>query len=261
MFVMTNTDIIILTTFSSMANLSVYSVYALIINGIRKGIKAFTNALEAPFGNMIAKNEKKALYENLSIIELIMYSMSTIIYTVAIIIILQFVSVYTKGISDANYLVPLFAYILLVAQFFDSIRNPYQLVVQAAGHYKQTKVGSIIEPIINITLSTVFVLKYGLVGVAIGTLVATVFRTIQYSFYMCKNIVKRNQLITIFKIFVSIVESLTIILVINILKLDFTSNFMQLIINFIIVLIISCFVVLLSNYFIFRKDYKNTIKK
>lgn len=260
-FVMNNTDCIILTAFSNMLELSVYTVYNMVIRSLKGIIQSFSNGLEAAFGNMIAKEQNEVLRENVSIIELILYSISTIMYVVTTLLILSFVSIYTKGVNDVNYIRPAFAYILIVAQFFNSIRLSYQLVVQAAGHYKQTKKGAIIEPILNIVLSIVGVIKFGLIGVAIGTLIATILRTMQYSFYMCKNIVKRSNLITIYKIMISFMEGALIIIIVKSLHLQEATNYLDWINNGIIVGLISTVVVVLVNYLLFNKDCKNLLKK
>ena len=206
-FVMNNTDVMVLTTFSDLLEVSVYSVYNMVISGLRRLIVSFSTGLEAAFGNMIAKNEKKVLHENVAVIELVMYGVSTIMYTCTAVLILGFVSIYTNKVTDVNYIRPAFAYIIILAHFFNGIRMPYQMVVQAAGHYKQTKKGAIIEPILNIVLSIIFVFRYGLIGVSIGTLAATVFRTVQYSMYMRRNLVIRSWIITPLHICVSMIES------------------------------------------------------
>lgn len=260
-FVMSNTDVLILTAFTNILEVSVYSVYSLVVNGLKRGIMSFANGLEAAFGNIIANNEEKALMENVSIIEYIIYSVSTIVYTSAILLILQFVSVYTKGINDVNYLRPVFAYILLIAQFFNGIRLPYQLVVQAAGHYKQTKIGAIIEPIINLGISLILVIKFGLSGVAIGTLVATIFRTIQYSIYMCKNIVNRSQYITLFKCLIAFFEAGLIFIIVDRLHLNMPQNYFQWCINAVFVVSVGCIVVGVGSILFYRKDINLFIYK
>ena len=58
-----NTDITILTFFTSLIEVSIYSVYSLVVKGIKSIIQSFTNGIDATFGDMIAKNEKdKDLY-------------------------------------------------------------------------------------------------------------------------------------------------------------------------------------------------------
>ncbi len=260
-FVMNNTDIMVLTIFSNMLEVSVYSVYNLVINGIKKTVQSFTNGLEAAFGNMIAKDEKKALKQNLGVVETMLYSLSTIICVCSAVLILDFVRLYTHNIVDVDYIRPVFAYTIILAQFFSIIRLPYQVVVQAAGHYKQTKMGAMIEPVINIVLSVVFVFKYGLIGVAVGTLAATVYRTIQYSMYMSKNLVKRSIFIVVFKILLSFVEAIVIFAIIWSFHLESPINYYKWIMNACITVMVTTVIVMTGNIIFFRRDTVNLFKK
>ena len=260
-FVMNNTDVIVLTIFTNMLEVSVYSVYNMVIHGLKRAVYALSSGLEAAFGNMIAKGENRVLKENVGIIENLIYATSTIVYTCAALLILSFVSIYTRKVTDVEYIRSAFAYIIIFSQFFNGVRIPYQLVVQAAGHYKQTKIGAIVEPIINISLSVFFVFKYGLVGVAVGTLAATIFRTLQYSMYMRKNIVIRNKLITIFRMMVSFVESGIIIVLVKLIKLDFPEGYSEWVLNAIIIGLISLSIVTIGNTICFKKDMIGAYKK
>lgn len=260
-FVMTNTDIMVLTVFTNMLEVSVYSVYNLVVHGLKKTLQSFTNGLEAAFGNMIANNEEKNLRKNVGVIETMLYGVSTIIYTCAVILILDFVKIYTHKIVDVNYIRPAFAYVIIIAHFFNGIRMPYQVVVQAAGHYKQTKTGAIIEPIINISLSIIFVFRFGLVGVAVGTLAATVFRTIQYSFYMSKHLVKRSWGVVLLRIFASFAEATIAIIIYNLLHLPSPENYFAWVLNAIPAFIISFCVVFVGSFILFRQDSVRMIGK
>lgn len=187
-FVMANTDVIVLTAFVPMSEVSVYSVYNLIANGLRKLVLNFTSGLEGAFGSMMAKDEKQVLRSNFEIIHFLIFTVASVVYTSAALLILDFVKLYTKGISDAAYIRPAFAYLLILGQFFLCVRQPYQVLVQAGGHYRETRDGAILEPILNIVISVAVVARFGLVGVVCGTLAATVFRTLQYSFYVSRHI-------------------------------------------------------------------------
>ena len=65
-------------------------------------------------------------------------------------------------------------------------------MVSAAGHYKETKAGAIGEDAINLGLSLLLVKPLGLVGVALGTVVAMSFRTLYNVWYLSKNILHRS---------------------------------------------------------------------
>lgn len=260
-FVMNNTDVMVLTVFTNMLEVSVYSVYNMILNGLKRGVLAFSRGLESAFGDMIAKEEQELLATNVRIAENIIFTASTIIYSCSAVLILDFVSIYTKEIDDVEYVRPIFAYLLVVAGFFYGIRLPYQLVVQAAGHYRQTKRGAIIEPIINISLSVLLVFKFGLIGVAVGTLVATVFRTVQYSLYMCRNIVVRSGWISFSRIIVALCEGLIIIAISKHINMSFEFSYIGWITKAVLTGIICTTIVFAGNYICFRQDMINTLRK
>lgn len=261
-FVMNNTDTIVLTVFSSMLEVSVYSIYNMVTSGLKRIVTAITEGIEGAFGNMIAKGEKRILYENVRIVELMVYGLSTIIFTTGAMLILEFVRIYTEGVTDVDYIRPLFAYISLLSSAIYCIRYPYQLVVQAAGHYKQTRNGAIVEPIINVGLSVVLVIKFGLVGVAIGTFVAIVFRTIQYSNYMRKNIVHRSVWETVLRFVLSLTEMLVIVLVVKYV-FNFTpaSSYGTWVVHGIITFVTASIIVLIGNGILYCGDCKLFIKK
>lgn len=186
------TDIVLLTLFASTAYVSVYSIYMIVMNGLLRLMSVFTGALEAPFGKMYAGHETESLQKGIRLYEFIIYTFVAVVFTTTGFMILPFVSLYTKGVTDVEYIQPLFAILLTAATAMQCIRQPYLTMVQAAGKYKENKVGNFIEAGLNIGLSLALVIPLGLVGVTIGTLVANLFRTILYAVYMSKNLIKRS---------------------------------------------------------------------
>ncbi len=187
-FAMGNTGIIVLTAMVSMSEVSVYSVYNLIATGIRKLVLNFTNGLEAAFGNMMAADGEDVLRTNFRLMQFIVISVAVVVYSTAFLLILDFVSLYVRGITDADYHRPVFAAVLLSAEFFQCVRQPCQILVQAGGHYRRTRNGAIAEPILNIAVSVAAVAAFGLVGVVLGALVATVFRTFQFAWFISRHV-------------------------------------------------------------------------
>ena len=95
MLVRDNTDIIILTLVSNTLEVSVYTVYFMVIKAINSMIRAFTNGVGAAFGNMLAKGEIDGMKKNLRIYELVVYSLTTVLYSCVCILITPFVIIYT----------------------------------------------------------------------------------------------------------------------------------------------------------------------
>jgi len=191
-FVNNNTDIVVLTMFSVLTDVSIYTVYHYIIANIKKIVTKFTVGFGSAFGDMYARNEIDLMHKNLSIFELIIYSFTSIIYSTTLVMMIPFVSIYTKGVTDANYIQPLFSLLLIIGGVFNCFRVPYRVITIAAGHYRQTRNGALLEAVINIVVSTLTVIKFGLIGVAIGSLCAMAFRTLQYVIYLSNNIMYRD---------------------------------------------------------------------
>lgn len=187
-----NTDIVVLTLFSSLVNVSIYAIYNLVVTGIKQILISMTTGFQSMLGNMYAKNENKTLNETFSNFEWIIHTITVIVFSCACFLIVPFIRVYTNGIKDANYIVPAFAIIILFANAVYCLRLPYNMMVMAAGHYKETQASAIIEALINIVISVVLVIKAGLIGVAIGTLVAMVYRTVYLAYYLSRKILMRK---------------------------------------------------------------------
>lgn len=194
-----HTDMVVLTIFTNVKIVSVYTVYNLVMNALKKTQSVFTSGTEAVFGNMWAKGEHEKIKTNLGYYELIVGCFASVVFSTTLVMILQFIKLYTKGVHDVEYILPAYAMVITIAQALACIRAPYITLVQGAGHYKQTKKGAYFEAGINISLSVLLVQFIGIVGVAIGTLVANTFRTLQYAIYIDNNLVKRGKSVFIKK--------------------------------------------------------------
>ena len=190
--VLNSTDTIVLTLFSNLANVSIYNVYYIVINGLNSLIISLTSGVQALFGDMISKREIELLNKTFNRFELIFHFCVTFIYSCVMVLIVPFVKVYTKGVSDIEYAVPLFSFLICSANMMYCIRLPYNTLIKSAGHFKQTQNSAWIEMIINIVVSILSVSKFGLIGVATGTFAAMTYRTIYLVIYLKNNIINRS---------------------------------------------------------------------
>jgi hypothetical protein len=187
-----NIDVAVLTVFSTLENVSIYSVYYNITYGVQQIIITAATGLEALFGNMIAKDEKEQLLRTFSEVERITHIGVTLIFSITAFTIVPFVSVYTRGINDTNYIVPVFGLILTAAYAVQCLRVPYFCVIKAAGHFKETQNGAYISALLNVAVTVALVFRFGLIGAASGTLVAMIYHTCYFVWYLRKNILKRH---------------------------------------------------------------------
>ena len=187
--VIDNTDVVILTLFSSLQSVSVYSVYNLVVMGVRSLVLSMTQGIAAHFGKIIAEGNQQYLYRAFRKMEWSINTISVIVFGCTSVLIVPFVKIYTHGVNDVDYIVPLFAALITLAQMLRSIRLPYNVVILSAGHYKQTQRNYIVATILNIVISVALVFRYGLVGVAVGTLVAFLYQDVWMAYYVSNNIV------------------------------------------------------------------------
>ncbi|WP_302587065.1 lipopolysaccharide biosynthesis protein [uncultured Ruminococcus sp.] len=188
-YVLSGTDNIVLTLFSTLANVSIYSVYNVVILGVKNALLSMTNGFQSLIGEMLAKKETEKLNNFFGYVEWILHTGTTLIFGCTGVLLVNFVRVYTNGINDADYIQPLFAVLITVANAGHCLRLPYNILILAAGHYKQTQSNYIVAMILNIVISIATVKIWGLIGVSIGTLVAMAYQTVWMARYDSKNII------------------------------------------------------------------------
>lgn len=188
-----NTDVMLLTLLADLPSVAVYSVYRLVIFSLRNLAASFTSGMEALLGEMAAKGEQETLYKTYRSYKLILTALTFMLFGTAAILIVPFVRLYTTGITDADYVRPLFALIMVIAEALNCLMLPCFNLTIAANKLKQSQFGAYGEAAINVTVSLVLMLVWDpLVGVAMGTLVAMVFKCVYYTVFAGKHILKKK---------------------------------------------------------------------
>ncbi|MFQ6791639.1 MAG: lipopolysaccharide biosynthesis protein [Thomasclavelia sp.] len=187
--VLDGTDNIVLTVFSTLSNVSVYSVYYLVVSGVKQLFMSMIGGVQSLLGELLAKKDYKELNKVFAWYEWLIHTSVVLIWGTTAILIVPFISVYTRGVTDANYIVPLFAVLITVANAAHCLRLPYNTIILAAGHYKETQINYIVAAVLNIVISVLMVNLLGLIGVAIGTITAMLYQTLWMMNYDSKNII------------------------------------------------------------------------
>lgn len=189
-----NVATIVMTFFVSLSEVSVYSVYYMVTHNVTNLFGSALNGVKAAFGNMIAKGETENLRKRFENIEFLTYTCSTIIFVTTAILITPFVLLYTKNITDVNYDQYWLGIFISLVSLMTVVRIPYQLLVEAAGIFKQTRNGAFLEIVLNVIFSVVFVQMYGVVGVVVGGFCAAIVRTTQFAWFSQKTVLKCSML-------------------------------------------------------------------
>ena len=196
-FIHNNTDVVILTIFTSLKLVSVYSIYFLVINSLRGFILSISNAFAPILGRLIAQKNKEEATRAFYTYDFVISNVSAIVYGCCICLLPSFVMLYTNGINDINYFEPGFSVILVFSGLISCIREPYMSVVSAAGRFKETARGAYIEAALNISISLLLVSRFKLEGIAIGTLSSMLFRMMYQMVYVKKNLLDLSMIMII----------------------------------------------------------------
>lgn len=188
--ILNSTDIIILTMFSTLSEVSVYTVYNLIVSGVKNLFTSLTAGIQSLVGELLAKEDYNKLKSFFSWLEWILHTTVVFIFGCTANLAVPFVAVYTATVNDANYILPLFSLFLTIAHAMHCIRLPYNIMILAGGHYRETQKNYFIAAILNIVISLILVINFGLIGVAIGTLIALSYQTIWMAWYNSKEFIK-----------------------------------------------------------------------
>ena len=255
--ILSSSDSIVLTTFSTLVNVSIYTVYYLPMSGARLMIMSMISGIEALIGNLWAKQDLAELRKVFAWTEWSIHTGTTLIFTLTAILIVPFVQVYTHGVNDANYIQPLFGVLLVAANSGHCLRLPYNIMILAAGHYKQTQHNYIIAAVMNIAISIVCVMQFGLIGVALGTLAAMVYQTVWMAWYNSKNFIQWPMKNFFKQIGVDAVSAVSIFCV--------TSNLTMNVIGYLAWVILACkttvcgIIIVFTVNYIFYKKYISKI--
>lgn len=190
-FIHFNTDITILTVFTDLKTVSVYSVYMMVATGLRQLVMATSSGISPSVGQAYSKGNKEELNKMFDRYEFIIVFLTMFLFTIGAILITPFVMIYTSGVTDVNYFQPMLGYLLIIAEGIYCIRDPFISLAYSANKFKEITKPAYIEAILNIVISIIFVYKFKIVGVAFGTIVAMIYRAAFHIIYVKKHILNR----------------------------------------------------------------------
>lgn len=258
-----NLDIIILSLLGNLKQVSVYTVYQMIVSGLVALITAFLGGLESIFGTKLATDKLKKLQNDFNLYSFLVINVVFVIFYVAFCMIVPFVKLYTSSVSDTNYIFPAFSYVLLLAQMIYCLRIPYHSIVTASGKFKETQNSAFLETLLNLVISIALVRQFGLLGVALGTVIAMLYRTLYYIFFLSNNIIYINRDKHLFRF----ITTLCLLLFFAYLNINYLSpvilvtTYFQWILVCLLNFIFAIFLLLIVDLLIFRNELKMIIQK
>ena len=116
----------------------------------------------------------------------------TTLMCISYVLIIPFVTLYTRGVTDVEYINPSLPFLFCLVQILSWSRYIAGNLSGIAGYAKQTSVVSMVEAIINVICSIILVQKYGITGVLLATVLALPLKVIYLLILSDKVILKRS---------------------------------------------------------------------
>ena len=123
--------------------------------------------------------------------------------------------VYTRGIQDTNYLLPLLPVLFVAISLLANGKLPMNQVIIFAEHFQKTRHHAVIEAAINVVLSVVGVMTLGIYGGLLATVAALLYRANAVILYASRVILHRSPMVTYKKWFVNLAIFAALILLLG----------------------------------------------
>lgn len=190
-----NVDVVLLTAFSNLKNVSVYSLYHLLFSMINKLLRIVRDSFEFKIARLY-HGDKDSFVRVFGMFESCYISVAFAMFSILNFFILPFLKIYTEGITDIEYINALFPALFVAINLLSAGRYPSDALIHIAGHFKLTQGSAVTESVINLFVSFLLVQRYGIAGVLLGTIVSSLYRTNYLILYVNRHILNRNPLST-----------------------------------------------------------------
>lgn len=178
--------VMLATLLTDLKTVSIFSIYSLVVGGLQGVLGITSSGLAASFGDVIARKEIPTLQQAYSEFEFVYIILSAGLYGTAQILSVPFVMLYTYGVSDVDYCQPYISFLLLLNGLLYGIKNPSGMLVISAGLYKETRLQTTIQGLIECFGGLIFGWLWGLEGILYGMILSNLYRGIELLLFISK---------------------------------------------------------------------------
>jgi len=169
---------------------SVYSIFNMVLGGVAGLFGIFISGLASSFGDVIARKETIVLQKAFNEFEFIYYALITTVYAVTFITLMPFIRLYTKGVTDVDYNLPVIGFLFVLNSLLYNLKTPQGMLVISAGLYRETRWQTTIQGLIAIIAGTILALCWGITGVIAGSILSNLYRDIDLLFFIPRKLTK-----------------------------------------------------------------------
>jgi O-antigen/teichoic acid export membrane protein len=247
-FVVNGTDNILISTFLGVGTVGLYSNYNTILQAVNTLFSQIFSSITASVGNLLVEKNNEKSYE----IYKKMLFMNSWIYNFSAIAILCLMEPFIKIWIGEKYLLSFSVLVVITINFYiQGMRKTTITFKEAAGIFHEDRFVPVVESIINIIASIIFLKLFGLKGIFLGTITSTaILFFYSYPVFVYKKLFNRkySEFLKEHGKYLLLSIILGIITVFITSKIKIYNNILKLIVNAIVVLIVPN----LIQYIIFR---------
>lgn len=190
---------IVLTLMVGLEAASIYAVYNVVFSGLVSICGNIQSAITPYLGKSYSVEGRDNTQRKFNLLEVAFYGVTFVIFFTTAKTILSFIALYTRN-ADINYLYENFALLFVVVQIFNVFRLPCSAMINAAGHFKETRNRALIEASICIVFSIVFTYFWGMYGTLVGFGCSMGWRCVDMVVYAHKRILKNSFVYALFRL-------------------------------------------------------------
>lgn len=253
-YAVNGTDNILISSLVNISTTGIYTNYLSIVSIVRNLIGSVISATTASFGNLNVEEKaetKKNAFEIVNFICILMTGFSVVgLYFC----INPFISMW---VGEKYMLDNLCVIVICVNFYLNNLMHPITAVKNSAGLYYVDRFVPLIQALINLSVSIILGVKYGLIGILLGTSISSILTVNITKPYVIYKYVFNDSSLTYFK---NLIKQILIVLVsifisnsiLNLISIN--NSFIQFIVyGLISVCIFSVLFVILNFY---RKEFK-----
>lgn len=167
-----STDNILISKYVGLSSVGIYSNYYLIINALENVTSQFFNAIIASIGNLGATDSNKShLKETFNTIFLINYLIFGSLTICLLILFNPFIKIWLGQEYLFNYSIVI---VICICFYLKGMRKSVLSFKEALGLFWYDRYKPIFESVINLFFSIFLGIKFGVLGIFIGTIISTI---------------------------------------------------------------------------------------
>lgn len=245
--------LLFISTFISTKMGSVYAVYSSIYNIIKNFLSSMLAAPINGFGQLLSDKKYDYVYDKFKTYEYIVIMAESILISSVLIVIIPFITMYTRNVIDINYSNFTIALLLAIILFLEVIHSPAGNIINLSGNFKVARKIQTITCIVLVTLLSVLGYFYSIYGILLATIITNIILASMEIYYTHYKIFKTDIKDFLKKLIVNLSIIIIIVLIGN-KVLPSVNSYLSFLISGFVILIINMVVFYTINKLMFKED-------